>query len=92
VSAIHNEQGYSRVRQALAAQYRPEAHMPSLAITRYSADGDRALLLQHRVERGRLLDTETATEVLGYIKALWQFDVVLEEVDDSDNRLKIHRT
>ncbi|HQR55893.1 MAG TPA: SpoVR family protein, partial [Burkholderiaceae bacterium] len=90
--AIHNEHGYAQVRQMLAAQYRPEAHTPSLAVTRFSADGDRALLLQHRVERGRLLDADTATEILGYIKELWHFDVVLEEVDDSDNRLKIHRT
>jgi stage V sporulation protein R len=92
VRAIHDDQGYARVRQTLAAQYRPETHMPPLAVTRFSADGDRALLLQHRVERGRLLETDTATEVLGYIKELWQFDVVLEEVDGSDNRLKVHRT
>jgi stage V sporulation protein R len=92
VRAIHDDQGYARVRQTLAAQYRPEVYMPPLAVTRFSADGDRALLLQHRVERGRLLETDTATEVLGYIKELWQFDVVLEEVDDSDTRLKVHRT
>ena len=92
VRVIHNEQGYARLRQTLAAQYRPEVHTPPLAVTRFSADGDRALLLQHRVERGRLLDAATVTEVLGYIKELWQFDVVLEEVDDGDNRLKIHRT
>jgi spore cortex formation protein SpoVR/YcgB (stage V sporulation) len=92
VRVIHNEQGYARLRQTLAAQYRPEVHTPPLAVTRFSADGDRALLLQHRVERGRLLDAATVTEVLAYIKELWQFDVVLEEVDDGDNRLKIHRT
>jgi stage V sporulation protein R len=92
VQAIHNEHGYQQVRQMLAAQYRPEVHTPPLAVTRFSADGDRALLLQHRVERGRLLDADTATEILGYIKDLWHFDVVLEEVDDSENRLKIHRT
>jgi stage V sporulation protein R len=92
VRVIHNEQGYASLRQTLAAQYRPEVHTPPLAITRFTADGDRALLLQHRVERGRLLEAETASEILSYIKELWQFDVVLEEVDDKDNRLKIHRT
>jgi stage V sporulation protein R len=92
VRAIHNEQGYARVRQALAAQYRPEAHTPPLQVVRFSADSDRALLLQHRVERGRLLDTASADEVLRYLKELWQFDVVLEEVDGDGNRLKIHRT
>lgn len=92
VRAIHNEQGYVRVRQALAAQYRPEAHTPPLQVARFTADSDRALLLQHRVERGRLLDGPAAEEVLRYLKELWQFDVVLEEVDGDGNRLKIHRT
>jgi len=92
VRAIHNEQGYSRVRQTLAAQYRPEVQTPPLAVTRFSADSDRALLMQHRVERGRLLDADAATEILAFIKELWQFDVVLEEIDDAGNRLKIHRT
>ena len=53
---------------------------------------DRALLLQHRVENGRLLEADSAEEVLRYVKTLWQFDVVLEEVDAEGNRLKIHRT
>jgi spore cortex formation protein SpoVR/YcgB (stage V sporulation) len=92
VEAIHNEQGYRRVRQALAAQYRMEAHTPPLSVVRYAADSDRALLVQHRVERGRLLDAESTANVLQHLHELWQFDVVLEEVDDSGTRLKIHRT
>jgi spore cortex formation protein SpoVR/YcgB (stage V sporulation) len=92
VAAIHNEQGYRRVRQTLAAQYRMEAHTPPLSVVRYAADSDRALLLQHRVERGRLLDADSAATVLQHLHELWQFDVVLEEVDDSGTRLKIHRT
>ena len=91
VRAIHNDQGYVAIRQGLAAQYRPEAHTPPIQVVRFSADSDRALLLQHRVERGRLLDT-SAEEILRYVKELWQFDVVLEEVDAESNRLKILRT
>lgn len=92
VQAIHNDEGYKRVRQKLAAQYRLENHTPMLQVARHNADSDRALLLQHRVDNGRLLDADAAEEVLRYIKSLWQFDVVLEEVDAQDNRLKIHRT
>jgi stage V sporulation protein R len=92
VEAIHNDQGYRRVRQTLAAQYRMEAYTPPLSVVRYAADSDRALLLQHRVERGRLLDAESAATVLQHLHELWQFDVVLEEVDDNGTRLKIHRT
>jgi stage V sporulation protein R len=92
VAAIHNDAGYTRVRQALAAQYRLEAHIPAIQVARHNADSDRALLLQHRVEHGRMLDAESAEEVLRYVKELWQFDVVLEEIDGDGNRLKIHRT
>lgn len=92
VRAIHNEQGYMRLRQALAAQYRLEYHTPSIVVARAGDDTERALLLQHRVEHGRLLEAETTESVLKYIKELWKFDVVLEEVDSEGNRLKIHRT
>jgi spore cortex formation protein SpoVR/YcgB (stage V sporulation) len=92
VRAIHNDAGYMRVRQALAAQYRLEAHIPTIQVSRQNADSDRALLLQHRVEQGRLLDGESVDEVLRYVKELWKFDVVLEEIDGEGNRLKIHRT
>jgi stage V sporulation protein R len=92
VRSIHNEQGYVGVRQTLAAQYRPEIHTPPIQVVRFSAESDRALLLQHRVERGRLLDAASAEELLQYVKELWQFDVVLEEVDAEGNRLKILRT
>lgn len=92
VDAIHNETGYTRVRQTLAAQYRSEAYTPTIVVARANDDAERALLLQHRVDNGRMLDTKSADTVLGFIKQLWKFDVVLEEVDKDNNRLKIHRT
>jgi spore cortex formation protein SpoVR/YcgB (stage V sporulation) len=92
VKAIHNDQGYLRVRQALAAQYRPEFFQPTIVVARDGADHDRALLLQHRVDNGRLLDADSAGDVLKHAQTLWKFDVVLEEVDGEGNRLKIHRT
>jgi len=92
VVAIHNDAGYTKVRQALAAQYRPESYMPTILVARASDEAERALLLQHRVEHGRMLDTHSAETMLGYVKQLWKFDVVLEEVDAEGRRLKIHRT
>ena len=92
VTAIHNEQGYSRLRQALAAQYRPEAHTPQIVVARSGDDSDRALLLHHRVLNGRLLAGDSVNAVLAHVKELWGFDVVLEEIDDSGSRLKVHRT
>jgi len=92
VEAIHNESGYLKLRQALAAQYRLEYHTPTIVVARPSDETERALLLQHRVEHGRLLETETTDAVLKFVKELWKFDVVLEEIDSEGNRLKIHRT
>ncbi len=92
VQAIHNETGYTKVRHTLAAQYRGEAYIPTIVVARANDEAERALLLQHRVENGRMLDTGSAETVLGYVKQLWKFDVVLEEVDPDGNRLKIHRT
>jgi len=92
VRAIHNEAGYTRVRQTLAAQYRSEAYIPTLVVARSNDEAERALLLQHRVENGRMLDQQSAETVLGYVKQLWKFDVVLEEIDSEGRRLKIHRT
>ncbi len=92
VTAIHNEQGYQRLRQALAALHRPETHTPQIVVARSGDDTDRALLLHHRVSDGRLLDSASVSEVLGYVKELWTFDVVLEEIDDDGARQKVHRT
>jgi len=92
VRAIHNEAGYVRLRQSLAAQMRPERHTPTLLVARANDDAERALLLQHPVEDGRLLDTSDVTQILAYVKQLWSFDVVLEETAPDGQRLKIHRT
>ena len=92
VVAIHNEHGYRRLRQALAAQYRPELHTPQIAVARSGDEADRALLLHHRVLNGRLLDTDSVGAVLAHVRELWGFDVVLEEIDDGGSRLKVHRT
>ena len=92
VEAIHNEDGYLKLRQALASQYRLEYHTPSIVVARAGDDTERALLLQHRVEGGRLLETDSTEAVMKFVKELWKFDVVLEEVDAEGNRLKIHRT
>ncbi|GIL06234.1 MAG: SpoVR family protein [Betaproteobacteria bacterium] len=91
VRAIHNEQGYLRLRQALAAQYRAETHVPQIEVARAGDDTERALLLHHRVLDGRLLDSDGVDAVLAHVKELWGFDVVLEEVDATGSRLKVHR-
>ena len=91
VRAIHNEPGYLRLRQALDAQYRAETHVPQIEVARAGDDSERALLLQHRLQHGRLLDGDGVDAVLAHVKELWGFDVVLEELDAAGSRLKVHR-
>jgi stage V sporulation protein R len=82
IAAIHDDAGYKRVRQQLAAQYRLGEQMPDIQIVRFRAEGDRSLVLHHRVWRGRTLESTTGTQVLKQLVALWGFPVLLEEVDD----------
>ena len=58
---------YLKLRQALASQYRLEYHTPSIVVARAGDDTERALLLQHRVEGGRLLETDSTEAVLKFV-------------------------
>jgi stage V sporulation protein R len=83
ISAIHDDAGYKRVRQQLAAQYRLGEQMPDIQIVRFRAEGDRSIVLHHRVWRGRTLESTTGTQVLKHLVTLWGFPVLLEEVDEN---------
>jgi spore cortex formation protein SpoVR/YcgB (stage V sporulation) len=80
VEAIHNEQGYRRLRRLLASQYDRDALLPDIQVTRYERDGDRSLTLCHRRARGRALD-EDAPDVLAHVARLWGFPVRLQAID-----------
>ena len=84
VDAIHNEQGYRRLRQLLAAQYNRDVQVPDIQIVRYDYNGDRALTLQHRRYRGRPLEAHNGGEVLKHIARLWGFTVRLETLDGDE--------
>jgi stage V sporulation protein R len=80
VDAIHNEQGYQRLRRLLANQYNRDVQLPDIQVVRYDINGDRSLTLQHRQYRGRPLAIDGA-EVLKHVARLWGFTVRLETVD-----------
>ena len=82
VSAIHNETGYKKVRDALAEQYNLSIQEPNIQIVSANLHGDRALTLRHQRSDGRPLDEHSATEVLRHLHRLWKFDVHLESVEN----------
>ncbi|HVT37267.1 MAG TPA: SpoVR family protein, partial [Nevskiaceae bacterium] len=81
VDAIHNEQGYRRLRQMFAAQYNRDTQVPDIQVLRYDRRGDRSLTLRHQRHRGRPLNEE-AGEVLKHLARLWGFTVKLETWDE----------
>ncbi|TWB36435.1 spore cortex formation protein SpoVR/YcgB (stage V sporulation) [Nitrospirillum viridazoti] len=88
VAAIHDERGYRRVRQQLAAQYDFSSLDPDIQITDVDLAGDRRLILEHKVQNGVLLAEEDAKSVLQHVANLWGYDVLLFENDDAGNTLR----
>jgi stage V sporulation protein R len=80
VAAIHNEQGYRKVRSLLARQYDAGIADPNIQVVDANLKGDRTLFLEHRMHRGVPLHHATKELVVAHIERLWGHDVVLEEV------------
>ncbi|MGB1560512.1 MAG: SpoVR family protein [Sinimarinibacterium flocculans] len=86
VDAIHNDDGYRRVRRLMAAQYNRDNQIPDIQVLRYDRRGDRSLTLRHRRHRGRPLDDD-AEQVLRHLHRLWGFAVRLVTVDENDKEV-----
>jgi stage V sporulation protein R len=91
VTAIHNERGYQAVRSSLARQFDTAQKEPEIEIVDVDLDGDRRLMLQHRVYDNVLLAEEDIQPVLRHLADLWGYEVSLSEVStNSDAVLKQH--
>lgn len=88
VKAIHNERGYQTIRTKLADQFDVVQNEPEIEVVDVDLDGDRKLLLQHRVYSGILTDERDTQMVLQHLADLWGYEVVLAEVAQSDTVLK----
>ena len=80
VSAIHDESGYRRVREALSRQYDLGSREPNIQVWNVNLRGDRSLTLRHTQHNDRPLH-DSAQEVLKHVARLWGFGVQLETVD-----------
>jgi len=79
VTAIHDEQGYRRVRSALARQYDVGVTDPNIQVTGTDLKGDRTLYLTHLMHRGVPLHEPTREFVCAHVERLWGHEVALEE-------------
>jgi len=91
VKAIHNERGYHTVRTNLANQFDVVQNEPEIEVVDVDLDGDRRLMLQHRVYHGILAREKETVMTLRHLADLWGYEVTLTEVAaDTDVVLKTH--
>jgi spore cortex formation protein SpoVR/YcgB (stage V sporulation) len=79
VSAIHDEQGYARIRQILSDHYNLGSREPNIQVWSVDLRGDRSLTLRHTEYLRRPLHA-SADEVLKHVGRLWGFNVRIESI------------
>ncbi|MEO5733613.1 MAG: SpoVR family protein [Rubrivivax sp.] len=80
VSAIHDDRGYRRLREALSRQYDLGSREPNIQVWNVNLRGDRSLTLRHFQHNDRPLH-DNGQEVLKHVARLWGFGVHLESVN-----------
>jgi len=78
IAAIHDEQGYRKLRQGLVDQYNLGTREPNIQVWNVNHRGDRSLTLRHTQHNRRPLEDSAAEEVLKHLARLWGFSVYLE--------------
>src|SRR3984957_159746 len=71
VKAIHNERGYRTLRTDLANQFDDVQNDPDIEVVDVDRDGDRRLMLQHRVYSGIMIHESDVVPVLRHLATLW---------------------
>ena len=84
VGAIHNDSGYQKIREDLAASYNIGNNEPNIQVYNVDVRGDRSLTLRHYIHNDRPMGKSTL-EVLKHLHFLWGFNVKLESVDTKEN-------
>lgn len=85
VSGIHNHRGYKTVRDALSRQYAIANYLPDIQVWDIDKWGDRTLTLRHTMHNRRPLNADETLETLKHVAFLWEYNVVLESIDDEDD-------
>lgn len=82
IGAIHDEQGYQQVREALSRQYNLGNLELDIQVFSVDVEGSRALTL-HYTQQNRVPLSAATDEVLKHLHALWQFPVILKAIDST---------
>lgn len=87
VKAIHNERGYRTIRTNLADQFDVVQNEPEIEIVDVDFDGDRKLILQHKIYNGRLVGEAETKDVLRHLAMLWGYEVMLSDVSSQTDAI-----
>jgi len=88
VTAIHNKNGYQKIREALADNYRLASNEPNIQVVNVDVTGTRKLTLHHIIHDRKPLDPQETAEVLQHLLNLWEFDIELISIDPITNKPK----
>lgn len=80
VNAIHDDDGYQRIRESLAGLYNLGDQEPNIQVYSVDLEGDRSLTLHHKQYDRKPLGDSTE-EVLKHIHRLWGFDIHLHSIE-----------
>lgn len=83
VDAIHDEDGYRKVRAELASSYDIALLEPDIQVVDVDLRGDRELVLRHHVRNGIVLAEKDRSQVLEHVRRLWGYRVRLQGVDQA---------
>ncbi len=86
ISAIHNERGYRRLREALSDQYKRTNYVPDIQVERVDMHATNTLHLTHHIINDRKLEPNETQNTLEHLRYLWEFPVQLS----SRNRLGVN--
>ena len=80
VGAIHDEQGYQLIRDALSKQYNLGNLDLDIQVFSVDLEGDRSLTL-HYTQQNRVPLGQSTNDVLKHLHGLWKFPVILKAID-----------
>jgi stage V sporulation protein R len=90
VTAIHDDDGYMRVREQLADQHDISKQEPDIQVWEVALRGDRSLTLRHTQRERIPLDPDETNKVIKHVHRLWRFDVNLESMQDGEEVQSYH--
>lgn len=90
ISAIHNEQGYQQIREALSAQYNLSNLEPNLQVYSVDVTGDRSITLRYYPHDNIEL-ADNINEMARHLHRLWGFDVIIEQENNDGSCQEIGR-